>query len=419
MKILVTGASGFIGVAAVTAMRAAGDIVIGYDRGDAKAPDPDIASLTEADWCKRLEVVDVVVNCAGIFGDSAAAKVDDVNHKAAARLFRACVQAGVQRVVQISALGVQDALSPFARSKLAAEQALTTLELDWVILRPSIVFGEDAKGGSGLLCGLAGLPVFLHDRAAGDLQIVQLEDVVATIVRLTRPDAPSRLILDLVGPERLSFAQTVRAIRSWLGRPSAFQVLMPGWIMSIGYAFGNLAGWLGWRTPVRLSARRELERGAVGDPGLWIEVTGIQPKGFRESLSARRPTAQDRTYAALYFLQPVMIVVTSLFFLATGIISLTIGYETGVKLLEQGGMGTLSGPSVIAGGLADVVVGLMIAWRGTFQTGLYLAIALSLFYFVLGTILLPELWRNPIGPMLKIFPLIVLNLVALAMVRDP
>jgi hypothetical protein len=81
-------------------------------------------------------------------------------------------------------------------------------------------------------------------------------------------------------------------------------------------------------------------------------------------------------------------------------------------------MGALSGPSVIAGGLADIIAGLMIAWRPTVRWGLYLAIALSLFYLFFGTFLLPGLWRDPIGPMLKIFPLIVLNLFALAMVRD-
>lgn len=45
-----------------------------------------------------------------------------------------------------------------------------------------------------------------------------------------------------------------------------------------------------------------------------------------------------------------------------------------------------------------------------------MAIALSLFYFVAGALLLPELWLDPIGPMLKIWPLIALNLAALAMV---
>lgn len=421
MKVLVTGASGFVGAAAASALRAHGDTVIALAH-TARGHDPlqavDITRMDEIAWRALLGDVDAVVNCAGVFAGTATVSVEEINHRAAAALFRACAATGVRRVVQLSAIGAEDALSPFARSKLAADQALMTLDLDWVILRPAIIFGEDATGGGALLRGLAALPVLPLDSAAGDMQIVQLDDITATIVRLTRADAPARLVLDLVGPERLSFRETIGAIRTWLHRKPAIVAPMPEWLMLLGYALGDLVGWLGWRTPIRSRARAELKRGAVGDHQRWAEATGVRPMGLTEALAANPSTSQERTYASLYFLQPVVIAITSLFLIGTGIISLSLGYDIGVDLLRAGGVGELSGPAVIAGGFADIVAGLMIAWRPTVRWGLYLAIALSLFYFVAGTLLLPELWRDPIGPMLKIFPLIVLNLVALALVRD-
>lgn len=420
MKILVTGASGFIGSAVASALRAHGDTVVALShRASAGGERPArLEAMTAAHWRELLSGVDAVVNCAGIFADTALDSVDEVNHNAAVTLFSACVDAGVRRVVQMSALGASDGLTPFARSKLAADKALMATALDWVILRPSIVFGDDAGGGSALLRGLAALPILPRDRDAAELQIVQLEDVVETIIRVTRLGAPARLTLDLVGPERLSLAETVRAIRAWLRRKPAAEFALPGWLMTMGYALGDVAGWLGWKTPVRLSARSELRRGAVGDHRPWSEATGVQPKGLRAALAAKPSTTQERGYASLYFLQPLVIGVTALFFIATGIVSIGTGYAIGVSLLERGGVGPLSGPAVIAGGLADLVAGLMIAWRPTARWGLYLAIALSLFYLVAGTLLLPGLWRDPIGPMFKIFPLVTLNLVALAMVRD-
>jgi len=46
------------------------------------------------------------------------------------------------------------------------------------------------------------------------------------------------------------------------------------------------------------------------------------------------------------------------------------------------------------------------------------ALALSLFYIVAGSILLPRLWIEPLGPMMKIWPILALNLVALAILED-
>lgn len=418
MKVLVTGASGFIGTAVAARLRGEGDEVIALGHGGAQSPRVEMQRMDVPGWRALLDGVDAVVNCAGVFADTATVKLDDANTRAAITLFDACVAAGVPRVVQFSAIGVEDRLSPFARSKLAADEALMALDLDWVILRPSIVFGEDAGGGSALLRGVAALPVIPLDARAGDMQIVQLEDVAATVMRLTRPGAPARVVLDLVGPERLSFVETLRAIGAWLRRPRALVMPMPDWVMTLGYGFGELAGRLGWKTPIRLGARAELRRGAIGDPQPWIEATGLAPAGLTDALAETPSTSQERTYASLYFIQPLVIAVTALFFIATGITSLTNGYEIGVALLKRGGLGAWSGPSVIAGGLADIAAGLLIAWRPTVRWGLYLAIVLSLFYFVFGTLLLPGLWRDPIGPMLKIFPLIVLNIVALAMVRD-
>src|SRR5690606_5525318 len=98
----------------------------------------DFAQFNEADWLAIVEDADAVVNCVGVFGSGSGQNVRAANEEGAIGLFQACVSAGVRRVVHLSALGVQDDLSAFARSKNRADQALQQLDLDWVILRPSI-----------------------------------------------------------------------------------------------------------------------------------------------------------------------------------------------------------------------------------------------------------------------------------------
>jgi hypothetical protein len=86
--------------------------------------------------------------------------------------------------------------------------------------------------------------------------------------------------------------------------------------------------------------------------------------------------------------------------------------------MRRGGGGSLSEPSVVAGGIADILVALGIAWRRTSKLALWAALGVSVFYIVAGTILLPELWKDPLGPMMKIWPIMALNLLCLAILDE-
>jgi hypothetical protein len=291
-------------------------------------------------------------------------------------------------------------------------------DLDWVVLRPSVVLGPAAYGGSALLRGLAALPVLPVMPDTGPLQVVQLEDVTATVVFFLAPDAPARVALDLAGPERLSVSDVVQAYRAWLGWPEARSVPMPSWLAALAYRLGDFAGWLGWRPPLRTTARLELRRGAVGDPGRWTGLTGIEPLSLGTALSRRPASVQERWFSALYLLKPVVFAVFALFWIVTGMLSLGPGYAVGVGLMQEGGAGMLSGAAAVAGGLLDIAVGAAIAFRRTARRGLWAALTISLLYVIAGTLLVPRLWAEPLGPFLKIFPILALNLVALAILED-
>ena len=84
-------------------------------------------------------------------------------------------------------------------------------DLDWIILRPSVVVGRPAYGGSALFRGLASLPVLPVMPNTGLLQVVQLDDVADTVLFFLAPGAPTRLALDLAGPEQLPVTEVVRS----------------------------------------------------------------------------------------------------------------------------------------------------------------------------------------------------------------
>ncbi len=127
---------------------------------------------------------------------------------------------------------------------------------------------------------------------------------------------------------------------------------------------------------------------------------------------------QERWFAQLYLLKALVFVALPLFWIATGLISLGPAYEAGRRIVAEAGAGALSGPFAIAGAFADIAIGLGIAFRRTAPLALWTAIALSLFYLAASTVLVPRLWIDPLGPLVKIAPIIVLHLLALPLARD-
>jgi uncharacterized protein YbjT (DUF2867 family) len=429
VRILLIGATGLIGSAVAARLASAGHAVVGLGRsGGSVARGLPLAGWIDLDlrqahtseaWLPHLHGIEAVVNCAGALQDSGRDSTGAVHRNAPAALWKACEQAGVRRVVHFSAMGVdRGGLTDFSRSKGEGDAALAASALDWVILRPSVVVGRSAYGGSALFRGLAALPLLPRTPEAGPLDIVQLDDVAETVARLLAPGAASRVALELAGPDRLTFEQVVAHYRAWLGWRPARLVSMPGWAMGLAYRLGDLVGRLGWRPPVRTTARREIVRGAVGDSGEWRRATGIEPQSLSGALAAQPASVQERWFARLYLLKPLALGTFALFWLITGLVSLGPGYTLAVSYMARAGAGWLSVPSVIAGGIADILVAFAIAYRPTARLGLVAAIFLSFFYVVAGTLLLPGLWADPLGPMMKIWPILALNLVCLAILDE-
>ena len=123
-------------------------------------------------------------------------------------------------------------------------------------------------------------------------------------------------------------------------------------------------------------------------------------------------------HRALTIRPGVALVFRLILWIMTGIISLTVGWRSGVELLVNTVVGPLAAPAVVAGALADMAVGALIAWRPTSRLGLCGAITVSLFYAVAGTLLRPDLWSEPLGPLMKILPILVLHFVALAILEE-
>lgn len=130
MTVLVCGANGFVGRALCAQLEAGGHRVLRGVRHAAGPYDVAIDFARDVDpqaWLARLNGVDVVINAVGMLADRRGATLDAVHRAAPCALFTACCRAGVRRVIQISALGVERGDTRYFASKHAADRFLQTL----------------------------------------------------------------------------------------------------------------------------------------------------------------------------------------------------------------------------------------------------------------------------------------------------
>jgi uncharacterized protein YbjT (DUF2867 family) len=427
LNVLIVGATGLIGSAVAARLLRDGHRLNGISRERPESAVPmrhhrvDVAKmLTAKSWLPCLEGIDAVVYCVGLLQDAPGELLQAVHADAPAALYEACEAAGVRRVVHLSAVGVDRGTpSAFSRTKLAGDQALMARDLDWVILRPAVVIGRSAYGASALMRGLAALPVLPSMSDTGPLQPVHLDDLVETIAVFLRPQATSHVAVEVVGTRTWTFDGLVALFRLWLGWRPARVVSLPPRASRGLFALGDLAGLLGWRPPMRSNAEREIARGATGDPAQWTVLTGLAPRDLEQAFLEEPASVQERWFARLFLVKPLLIGITALFWISTGVIALGPGWTNGVRLMQSGGVeGWPAAVTVIGGALCDILVGTAIAFRRSNRRGLWAGIALTVVYGIIGSVLVPWLWLDPLGPLLKVMPIIVLHVAALAIASD-
>lgn len=419
--VLVLGANGFIGAHVAAALACAGWTVrAGARRPEtarARAPghdwvQADFARLTEASaWTPLLSGVDAVVNCVGVLQDGGGDSTRLAHIEGPRALIAACEQAGGKTLIHISAVGA-DAEAPgaYGQSKAETERLLADSGADWLILRPSLVVGRAVFGGTGLIRALAAFPLFIPVLGGGQrFRPIAMEDVCSAVVASLKPEAPRRRSLDLAGPEALSFVEILKLYRGWLGLASGPVVRVPRALAWPVLKLGDLAGRLGWSSPLRTTAVAQMDYDVEGDPA-DAAVLGVRPQSLKAWLTAHPATVQDVWHARLWGVRPVAIITLSLFWLVTGLISFGPGWSGAVSILREGGFGDLA-PAINGGGaLMDVVLGLALLVRPWTARVAILMILATIGYLIAGTLSLPHYWLDPLGPWLKVLPMMALCL---------
>lgn len=225
--ILVAGATGFVGnhttriltgnglqvrvlARNLSELKRISDLKVDVVQGDVTDP----ASLEG-----KLEGITAVVHLVGIIRETASATFEGVHVNGTRNLVEAAVRSGVERFIYISALGTRKgARSMYHRTKWQAERTVVESGLRYVILRPSVMFGPDDAFFNMLRPMVKWLPVTLvADSGEYRLQPIWVQDTATCIKQCLADENATDQIIEIGGPQQLTFNQVIDVIAEVLG----------------------------------------------------------------------------------------------------------------------------------------------------------------------------------------------------------
>ena len=309
MRILITGASGFVGSAICRALVGSGHTVLGLTRGS-PIPVPGVMAVA-GDMSRPHEFLslldqarpDAIIHAAAIVSRG----VPDVdasmriNVDATRALARAARETGVARWIQISSMSAHPAnKSVYGGSKFAADHAVREEAPPWTIVRPSLVYGSDQRGIFFRLAQMVSVwPAIPLPGGGGDpVQPIHGDDLADLVLRALADSAPRNRTVMAGGATPYTFRGLVAAMADMLGRrPALLPVPLPLCRFLSAGAQALLTD-----PPLTLDNLEGLARAQLCDNRLAIEQYDWHPRpfetGFLQCLQEGLLASSDRSQAA-------------------------------------------------------------------------------------------------------------------------
>jgi len=404
MKILLLGASGFIGKHIHQKL-----LDNGYDvTAGVRSPIPyphllcDFAKDSDINiWQKRLQGFNLIINAVGIISESTNNSFQALHSDTPKALFQAAKDVGVQKFIHISALGAEEgAQSPYHKSKKAADDFLKSLDMDYAILKPSIVYGEEGKS-TALFKALANLPFLpIIDDGSQKLQPIHIDDLAQSVIQAIKSDQ-KKIELNLVGDQAISYKELLEKFRVWLGKKPTLAIKIPESLAIFGKVLDE--------PTISKDNLMMLRQGNSADVTPLRNFLGTMPKSMDTTIFATKANKSQKLLTDLYFIRPLLRIIIAFVWIWSGVVSAFLYPQEGaLRLLADVGIeGALALPTLYFASFLDIAIGFLILFGFRVVELLWFSIVVIVGYTLILSVLAPHHWLHPFGCVLKNLPLLV------------
>ena len=214
-RIAVTGASGFVGKNLRNFLHKNKINVLGVSRKNFRKHTSEVkitsTNLLEPKLQTKLKNYDVLVHLIGIGRESPKSTFEEINLNLTKNVIKACKNAGIKKIIFISGLGVsKNNQSDYFISKYNAEREIINSGLDYTIFRASYIMGKTDYLTKALSMQMKKGTIIVPGSGKYRLQPIFVLDVAKIILEAILEKKFSKKIIDLVGPQKISFEDFVK-----------------------------------------------------------------------------------------------------------------------------------------------------------------------------------------------------------------
>ncbi len=216
--IAITGSTGFVGKNVRKVLHKKGAKLFNISRKNFSSYKSETKIISQdiniADISKKIKNCHAFVHLIGIGHQSVDSTFQSVNVELTKKIIQLCHKSKIKKIIYVSGLGAsKNSASVYFISKFQAEQAIINSGLDYTIFRASYIIGKDDHLTKNLKAQMKTKQITIPGSGKYHLQPIFVNDVGEVIYKAITSEKFSNKIIDLVGPETVTFQNYVRLFK--------------------------------------------------------------------------------------------------------------------------------------------------------------------------------------------------------------